>query len=995
MSEPKLISPMLDNFAMGDPISDRNGVRCCPAMENDSKDKYIVKIISTPASQTQLDALLLSGAYGSKEEALSYYKTLTDGIVEEVEILKKLSQFDGFVPFESWQTVEMDDGNGFDVYMLRPYNMTLERYFRRYPMTHLGALNLGLDLCAALAVSRRSGYLFVDLKPSNIYITGENEYRIGDVGFLKLDSLKYASLPDRYRSAYTAPEIADAFSSISMTADVYAVGLILYQAFNDGLLPFHDDTAPADVFAPPVYADYEMSEIILKACSPDPDTRYQTPIELGQALVDYMQRNGAHDTPINPNCAVEEEPSDVEEQPLPETEELSADEEVAEEVPVEEAVAEEVPVEETAEDTASQDSETVIEPDEITDIESDMQEITEESIFTEDDEGNLTFLEDSEEDETSSDIDSSEIDYEEVTNEVSDMLSQADDLIAHQAPDPVVQPEPIDVPIPPPLELEEESAETSENEGIEEQSVEDEVEETETAENPVVTNKPKSHWLRNCVLAVMLLAIAAAGFFFYKNFYLQTIDAIILEQVEKDVLTVLVTSPVDETKLTVVCVDTYGNQLTSPVQDGKAVFTGLAPNSAYTVKVLINGFHRLTGDTSASYTTPIQTNVVQFKAITGSEDGSVILGFTVDGPEPSQWKILYSTADEEEKEIIFSGHMANLNGLTVGKAYTFNLLPVEDIYITGTTQTEYTASKIVKAERLHISGCVDDKLTVKWQSPEGSSVESWTVRCYNDSDFDQTIVVTETTAAFDGYDPSNSYTVEVTAQGMSVNERVYAAANSIAVQDFTVDDSDTNEITVTWTPNGSAPSEGWLLLYTVDGSATHEISCKDVNTAVISPKIPGAEYTFTLQAADGSPVLGGNRTHKTPAADSFSGYNVSAELMEFKMCKTPSKKKWDRHDLSKSDYTTEFSVDEKGSFLVRMRHEYDTSKDNIVTLFVIRDENGNIVSSATQSATWTSMWYKNYCELDIPQMPKAEGKYSIEVYFNGALANTQAFTIVP
>ena len=42
MSEPKLISPMLDNFAMGDPISDRDGVRCCPAMENGSDEKYIV-----------------------------------------------------------------------------------------------------------------------------------------------------------------------------------------------------------------------------------------------------------------------------------------------------------------------------------------------------------------------------------------------------------------------------------------------------------------------------------------------------------------------------------------------------------------------------------------------------------------------------------------------------------------------------------------------------------------------------------------------------------------------------------------------------------------------------------------------------------------------------------------------------------------------------------------------------------------------------------------
>ena len=43
MSEPKLISPLLDNFAMGGPISDHHGIQCCPAMENNTDDKYIVK----------------------------------------------------------------------------------------------------------------------------------------------------------------------------------------------------------------------------------------------------------------------------------------------------------------------------------------------------------------------------------------------------------------------------------------------------------------------------------------------------------------------------------------------------------------------------------------------------------------------------------------------------------------------------------------------------------------------------------------------------------------------------------------------------------------------------------------------------------------------------------------------------------------------------------------------------------------------------------------
>ena len=75
MSEPRLISPMLDNFMMGGPISDHHGVYCCPAMEKGTDDRYIVKIISIPASQTQLDALLLTEAFSSTEAALDYFKS--------------------------------------------------------------------------------------------------------------------------------------------------------------------------------------------------------------------------------------------------------------------------------------------------------------------------------------------------------------------------------------------------------------------------------------------------------------------------------------------------------------------------------------------------------------------------------------------------------------------------------------------------------------------------------------------------------------------------------------------------------------------------------------------------------------------------------------------------------------------------------------------------------------------------------------------------------
>ena len=360
MSEPRYVSPMLDGFTLGQSISDHSGVSCYPAMRDDSEKRYIVKKISLPASQVQVDALLLTGVFRDAEAVRSYYEELAHGVQREIQTLNSLAEQRGFVPCDGSQIVAMEEGVGYEVFMLSRYRMTLERYMHRNPMTHLSALNLGIDLCAAMAVSREAGWMYADLKPENVYLFGDQEYRIGDLGFVAMDSLKYASLPDRYRSAYTAPEVADAYSSLNATMDTYALGLVLYQVYNLGKLPFSDEEsrkawleslAAGEPMVPPVGADEEMGAIITKACAYAPEDRWQTPAELGHALISYMQRNGAEDIPIVAPEEPEPEEEPVAEEPVEEvpevTEEAPAEEpETVEETAAEETV-EEVVVEET------------------------------------------------------------------------------------------------------------------------------------------------------------------------------------------------------------------------------------------------------------------------------------------------------------------------------------------------------------------------------------------------------------------------------------------------------------------------------------------------------------------------------------------------------------------------------------------------------------------------------------------------------------------------
>lgn len=1000
MSDNKLISPLLDGYAMGNAISEHDGVRCHPAINLESENKYIVKVISIPASQANLDALLLAGAFPSKESALEYFRDLADGVALEAELLERLAKLEGFLSFDGFQIVLKENGAGFEVYLVSPYRPTLARFFKRSPMTHLGAVNLGLDLCAALAVCRKCGYLYVDLKPSNIYVCDDREYRIGDLGFIPLSSLQFASLPDKYRSAYTAPEIKDAYSSLNTTLDVYAIGLILYQAYNNGELPSAED---GDPFAPPAYCDYEMAEIILKACAPNPDDRWADPLEMGQALISYMQRNGANDTPIVPVSMFTPEPvsSDAPQEEPAATAEENLDSIVA---GVDAAIQTELPGdgEAAAEDAASAP-------------ETDTAEAQEES--AEDTNAldgiippqDLEFIQNILADETApSDENIEDLDAGELTEEASLMLAQADELITHEIPEPVRAPDPIEVQLPPTVteepveedlqaedtEIPDESGEELDQDQSEEEDEDWEEEEFDeeayaiAEERTKKTNKVLTRILAILATVLVTVVLFLGAFVFYEYYYLQPVSSLTLEG-QQDHLSVRIDSEIDNDLLQVICSDTHGNTIRQSVVGGVAQFTGLKPDTRYHIQVEISGFHKLVGITSDYYTTPTMTNIVSFSAVAGPEDGSVILNFTIQGEDAPQWQVYYSAEGTEEKSISFTGHMVTITELEIGSKYQFRLVPVNDTYLVGTNTVEYTATKILYAENLQVSGIADNKLTLTWNAPEGSTIESWTVRCYNAAEnFESIITVTDTTAVFENIDPTKSYTVDVTAAGMTVGSRTYVSANAITITELDVKESPDDGLSIRWKYSGKEPVGGWHVLYTVDGSAEPQlIYCQDTLATIPDP-LPGSVYNITIQAANGTSIFNNSKEFKMKDAPKFDAFGITADNMHFSLCLRPDDDKWTADSIT---YVSEFKPEDKAAVLMHVSASPSDSSDQVAVLLVLRNAEGVPVSVSSQGHVWSSLWNNSYGILNLPKLPTESGEYTLTLYFDGAEVTTKSF----
>ena len=298
MATPRNISPILDGFTLGELMSESTNARCYRAIQNYSHKSYIVKIISLPPSSVHSDALLVSGTISSPGEVNTYYKEKARDILRNVQVLRHMATIGGFIDYDCVQVVPAEDDEGYEVYFLSPFRQALPPLLQQQSMTHMDAVNLALDLCAALTVCRRSGYCYANLTPGNIFRQGSH-YHIGDLGFLPLYEIGHSPLPEQYRSSYTAPELMDGTQPINDTADVYSLGLILYQIFSGGTLP-GNDAVFGRLFLPPRYADYEMAEIILRACAPDPSIRWKGPEQMGRALMLYTQRNGIRNEPLAP-----------------------------------------------------------------------------------------------------------------------------------------------------------------------------------------------------------------------------------------------------------------------------------------------------------------------------------------------------------------------------------------------------------------------------------------------------------------------------------------------------------------------------------------------------------------------------------------------------------------------------------------------------------------------------------------------------------------------
>jgi tRNA A-37 threonylcarbamoyl transferase component Bud32 len=160
------------------------------------------------------------------------------------------------------------------------------------------SLRLVLDICSGLQFAHEQGVLHRDIKPANLLIDSRGQVKIADFGIAKLVGENEVSHPNLTQEGsvlgslhYMAPEQFEAAEDVDQRADIYSLGVVLYELLTGEL--------PRGRFLPPskkAAMDPRIDEIVMRTLARDRAARFQTLDELKARVEDVLQRKELSET---------------------------------------------------------------------------------------------------------------------------------------------------------------------------------------------------------------------------------------------------------------------------------------------------------------------------------------------------------------------------------------------------------------------------------------------------------------------------------------------------------------------------------------------------------------------------------------------------------------------------------------------------------------------------------------------------------------------------
>ena len=151
------------------------------------------------------------------------------------------------------------------------------------------AMQLIPELCDALQYAHDQGVVHRDIKPENILLDASGRIKIADFGLAKMaEGGIDAGLTHTQQVMgtwnYMAPEQRERPTEVDHRADIYSLGVVIYEMLT-GELPLGRFQAPSEKVA----IDARLDEVVMRALEKEPERRYQKASEFKTGFTSYAQ----------------------------------------------------------------------------------------------------------------------------------------------------------------------------------------------------------------------------------------------------------------------------------------------------------------------------------------------------------------------------------------------------------------------------------------------------------------------------------------------------------------------------------------------------------------------------------------------------------------------------------------------------------------------------------------------------------------------------------
>ncbi len=272
--------------------------------EVERKDEYgsmksAMKIISIPASESELASFRLENYNMTDEEVENYYRSFVDEFYKECQLMSKLKGYTNIVSYEDHDVKPKKDSIGWDIFIRMELLTPLNLYFSKKRYTRDEVVKLGIDICRALEICHEKHILHRDIKAGNIFVSDTGDFKLGDFGVAGILEGVSEALSKKGTYIYMAPEVIKG-EKYGYTVDIYSLGIVLYKMMNENMEPFRTERSytngeealkkrlMGESFPKPKNADDRFAKVIYKACAYDAKDRYQSATEFRNALENLL-----------------------------------------------------------------------------------------------------------------------------------------------------------------------------------------------------------------------------------------------------------------------------------------------------------------------------------------------------------------------------------------------------------------------------------------------------------------------------------------------------------------------------------------------------------------------------------------------------------------------------------------------------------------------------------------------------------------------------------